>query len=76
MLKKLLLVACWALPANLIAQTMSVEEYSPKSSLVVPQHPIARAKYPIIDIHNHQNSAWRRASWISWCAIWIVSICG
>ena len=57
MLKKLLLVACWALPAALIAQTMSLEEYSPKSSLVVPQHPIARAKYPIIDIHNHQNSA-------------------
>ena len=57
MLKKLLLFACWALRASLSAQTMSIEEYSPKSSLVVPQHPIARAKYPIIDIHNHQNSA-------------------
>jgi len=36
-------------------QTMTIEEYSPKSSLVVPQHPLTRAKYPFIDVHNHQN---------------------
>ena len=36
---------------------MSIEEYEPKSTLVVPQHPVTRAKYPIIDVHNHQNSA-------------------
>lgn len=36
------------------AQTMSIEEYEPKSTLVVPQHPIKRAKYPFIDVHNHQ----------------------
>jgi len=24
---------------------------------VVPQHPVTRAKYPFIDVHNHQNSA-------------------
>src|SRR5271165_671256 len=41
------------LPAS--AQTMSIEEYSPKSTLVVPQHPVARAKYPFIDVHNHQD---------------------
>ena len=35
---------------------MSFEEYEPKSSLVVPQHPVTRAKYPFIDVHNHQNS--------------------
>ena len=37
------------------AQTMSIEEYEPKSTLVVPQHPKTRAKYPFIDVHNHQN---------------------
>jgi predicted TIM-barrel fold metal-dependent hydrolase len=36
------------------AQTMSIEEYEPKSTLVVPQHPKTRAKYPVIDVHNHQ----------------------
>jgi predicted TIM-barrel fold metal-dependent hydrolase len=37
-----------------LAQTMSIEEYEPKSTLVVPQHPVERARYPIIDVHNHQ----------------------
>jgi predicted TIM-barrel fold metal-dependent hydrolase len=36
-------------------QAMSIEEYDPKSTLVTPQHPKTRAKYPIIDVHNHQN---------------------
>ena len=35
------------------AQTISVEEYEPRSTLVVPQHPVARAKYPFIDVHGH-----------------------
>jgi uncharacterized protein len=37
------------------AQTMSIEEYEPKSTLVVPEHKLARAKYPFIDVHNHQD---------------------
>ena len=45
-----------ALPAALLAQNMSIEDYKPKSTLVVPQHPVTRAKYPFIDVHNHQNS--------------------
>ncbi|MGI9077724.1 MAG: amidohydrolase family protein [Gemmatimonadaceae bacterium] len=36
------------------AQTMTVEEYEPKSTLVVPEHRVTRAKYPFIDVHNHQ----------------------
>lgn len=40
----------------LAAQTMSIEEYEPKSTLVVPQHPVQRAKYPFIDVHNHQGA--------------------
>jgi uncharacterized protein len=54
MLKILLAV----FPAVLLAQnaSMSIEEYKPKNTLVVPQHPVTRAKYPFIDVHNHQNS--------------------
>ncbi len=36
------------------AQTMSIEEYEPKSTLVVPEHKVDRAKYPFIDVHSHQ----------------------
>src|SRR5690349_6978917 len=35
--------------------TMSIEDYSPKSTLVVPEHHPAHAKYPFIDVHNHQD---------------------
>lgn len=35
---------------------MDFEEYNPISTLVVPEHPLTRAKYPFIDVHNHQNS--------------------
>jgi predicted TIM-barrel fold metal-dependent hydrolase len=28
--------------------------YDPPSTLVVPQHPVARARYPFVDVHNHQ----------------------
>jgi predicted TIM-barrel fold metal-dependent hydrolase len=36
------------------AQTMSIEEYTPRSTLVVPQTIVTRAKFPFIDVHNHQ----------------------
>ena len=35
---------------------MSIEDYKPRSTLVVPQHPVTRAKYPFIDVHNHPNT--------------------
>lgn len=34
---------------------MGFEEYQPISTLVVPEHPITRAKYPFIDVHSHQS---------------------
>ncbi|HVR43693.1 MAG TPA: amidohydrolase family protein [Thermoanaerobaculia bacterium] len=40
-----------------IAQEMSFEEYEPKSTLVVPQNPVSRAKYPFIDVHSHQRTS-------------------
>lgn len=33
---------------------MDIEEYSPKSTLIIKETPITRAKYPFIDVHNHQ----------------------
>jgi predicted TIM-barrel fold metal-dependent hydrolase len=32
----------------------TIREYKPKSQLVTPQHPVPRAKYPVVDIHSHQ----------------------
>jgi len=34
--------------------TMSFEEYNPASTLVVPENPVKRAKFPFVDIHSHQ----------------------
>lgn len=44
------------LNTSLFAQDVTFEEYNPPSSLVVPEHPVNRAKFPFIDIHSHQ---WR-----------------
>jgi predicted TIM-barrel fold metal-dependent hydrolase len=41
--------------ANGQAKTsMSFEEYDPVSTLVVPNHMVRSARFPFIDIHNHQ----------------------
>ncbi len=57
-LSRLLLALCVAAPgaAAARAQTMSIEEYEPKSTLVVPEHHPSGAKYPFIDVHNHQDT--------------------
>lgn len=36
------------------ADEPTFEEYDPPSSLVVPETPTARAKYPFVDVHSHQ----------------------
>ena len=33
---------------------MDFEGYEPVSTLVVPEHPVTKAKFPFIDVHNHQ----------------------
>jgi uncharacterized protein len=43
-------------------QTMSLEEYQPKSTLVVPETKVTRAKFPFVDIHNHQRVTTREAA--------------
>lgn len=37
-------------------EKMDFEKYSPPSTLVVPEHKTTRAKFPFIDVHNHQYS--------------------
>ena len=37
-------------------QNMEFEDYDPPSTLVVPEHPVTRSKFPFIDVHNHQFS--------------------
>lgn len=38
------------------APIMSFEDYEPRSTLVVPEHPKTRSRFPFIDVHNHQDS--------------------
>ncbi len=37
--------------------TLTFEEYEPRSTLVVPEHKLTRAKFPFIDVHNHQRGS-------------------
>ncbi|MBC7949616.1 MAG: amidohydrolase family protein [Chitinophagaceae bacterium] len=36
------------------ADKMDFEKYNPPSTLVVPEHKTTKAKFPFIDVHNHQ----------------------
>jgi uncharacterized protein len=49
----LLAVVLFATVTN-AQQKMDFEKYNPPSTLVVPEHKITRAKFPFIDVHNHQ----------------------
>ena len=42
-----------AIVSPALAQEMSVDEYSPRSTLVVPAHPLTRSRFPFIDAHAH-----------------------
>ncbi|MDH5380991.1 MAG: amidohydrolase [Cyclobacteriaceae bacterium] len=35
-------------------EVMDIEEYEPVSTLHVPEHLLTKAKFPFIDVHNHQ----------------------
>lgn len=57
-MKKLFLF-CWVLICLTgFAQSgkMDFEKYEPAVTLVVPEHKITRARFPFIDVHNHQFS--------------------
>ncbi|WP_153797716.1 amidohydrolase family protein [Foetidibacter luteolus] len=36
------------------SKTIDFEKYEPTSTLVVPEHKLTHAKFPFIDVHNHQ----------------------
>src|SRR3989304_4728863 len=38
-------------------QPMTVEEYDPRSTLVIPGKEIHRSMFPFIDVHNHQRGS-------------------
>ncbi|MEQ6119748.1 amidohydrolase family protein [Reichenbachiella sp. MALMAid0571] len=43
--------------SQIFSQTMDFETYNPPSTLVVPEHEVTRAKFPFIDVHNHQSTS-------------------
>jgi len=47
-------LSTWAQGERPLSMKMDFESYDPPSSLVNPQHHLTRAKFPFIDIHNHQ----------------------
>lgn len=57
-----LMAAAMLAMSTMVGQTaaaqdaMTIEEYDPKSTLVVPEHHVPRAKFPFIDVHGHM---WR-----------------
>jgi uncharacterized protein len=52
---KVLLISVLLLTTSAIAQQkIDFETYNPPSTLVVPQHPVSKSKFPFIDVHNHQ----------------------
>jgi len=44
-------------PAAADRMTLLLRDYHPKSMLHVPSHEVPRAKFPVIDVHNHVNDA-------------------
>lgn len=48
------LTAFFLVSGTSFTQNMDFEEYEPPSTLVVPGEEIHKAKYPFIDVHNHQ----------------------
>jgi uncharacterized protein len=56
---RIVTISCLLLTAfSACAQSgrMDFENYNPVSTLVVPEHKLARSKFPFIDVHNHQNN--------------------
>jgi predicted TIM-barrel fold metal-dependent hydrolase len=55
---RVLALFCLLAPGVAAAQTpLTFEEYDPPSTLVVPEHPVTRARYPFIDVHSHHFNA-------------------
>ena len=55
-MKKISFIVLFCYSTSLFAQrkTMDFEKYDPVSTLKVPEHIVTKAKFPFIDVHNHQ----------------------
>ncbi len=54
-MKRISLLTLIFITSTAIAQQkIDFESYNPASTLVTPQHKISKAKFPFIDVHNHQ----------------------
>ena len=40
---------------------MSIEAYAPRSTLIVPENPVDRARFPFVDVHLHLNALMPRS---------------
>ena len=40
---------------------LALDDFQPRSMLVVPQHPVERARFPVVDIHTHPTGRASRA---------------
>lgn len=41
---------------------LTLPEFKPRSMLEVPEHPVARARFPVIDVHTHLFGLGRKAA--------------
>lgn len=41
-------------------QKLALEEFQPKSMLVAAEHPVLKARYPVIDVHTHISGVFRQ----------------
>ncbi len=48
----------------------SITEYQPRSTLVVPENPVPRAKYPVVDLHGHPPRSPTRPPSSGWWRPW------
>ncbi len=53
-----LLVAAAALAQQKKTNDLKMRDFQPKSMLHAAQHNVDRAKFPVIDVHQHVNDAW------------------
>ena len=43
---------------------LTVEEYAPRSTLVVDEHPVPSAKFPVVDVHSHHRPGFSQGQWV------------
>ncbi len=49
-------MASWGVAEPMRAQDVTIPEYEPRSTLVAPENPVARARFPFVDVHGHQRA--------------------